>query len=61
MDMKPIIPKTLSQFKLDLEKLTPEQLDKKAIAYNHNYLGSWGKNRLEAIKHCRNKFREVAK
>ena len=59
METKPIIPKTLSQFKLDAEQLTPEQLDLQIIAHNHCYLGSWGKNRLEVLKKCKAKFREM--
>jgi len=59
MNEKPVIPKTLEQFKIQIENFTPLELDKAIIAYNHCYLGSWGKKRLEALKHCKAKFREM--
>jgi hypothetical protein len=59
MNTKPVIPITLDQFKIQIEHFTPLELDKATISYNHCYLGSWGKQRLEAIKHCRAKFRET--
>jgi len=57
--IKPIIPKTLEQFKLQIEEFTPLELDKAIISYNHCYLGKWGSDRLNALKKCRAKFREM--
>ena len=47
--MKPPYPHPIEEFKDMIKELTPREMDRLMISYNHNYLGAVGKKCRSAI------------